>query len=168
MNPTTEQVWKEIEDNIFGVLAFTNARGEPRSAGVCYVVDGRTLLIASDAESWKVRHIAARPPISMTVTIPKRVPLLPFIKVPAAAVTFSGIAEIADADAFPKEVTAKIFRGHVLSEELKRRTRIIRVTPLGEFVTFGVAMPILRMRKVEEAQGRAPCGTTLEMAGARS
>ena len=79
-----------------------------------------------------------------------------------------GPAAITDADAFPEEVTAQIFRGHVLSDELKRRTRIIRVTPLGEFVTFGVAMPILKMRKVEEAQGRAPCGTTLEMAAAQS
>ena len=93
MNPTTEQVWKEIEDAIFGVLAFTNAKGEPRTAGVCHVVDGRTLLIASAAESWKVRHIAVRPAISMTVTIPTRVPFLPFLKVPAAAVTFNGIAD---------------------------------------------------------------------------
>ena len=34
MSATTEQVWKAIDANIFGVLAFVNAKGEPRSAGI--------------------------------------------------------------------------------------------------------------------------------------
>ena len=36
---------------------------------------------------------------------------------------------------------------------------IIRVIPRGEFVTYGIAMPITRMAKHEKAQGRAACGT---------
>ena len=94
MAATTETVWTEMNDNIFGVLAFTNGAGEPRSAAVVYIVDGRSLLISTAAESWKVRHIDRNPKVSMTVVIPKRVPFMPFIKIPASTVTFQGEAEI--------------------------------------------------------------------------
>ena len=94
MSATTEEVWEVLDKAFFGVLAFSNRDGHPRTAGVCYAVDGRSLLISTAKESWKVRHIAANPNVAMTVTIPKRVPFLPFIKVPAASISFKGDAEI--------------------------------------------------------------------------
>ena len=41
-----------------------------------------------------IRHIAANPNASMTVTFPKHVPFLPFIRIPAATITFRGEAEV--------------------------------------------------------------------------
>lgn len=73
-SPTTEQVWKELDHAIFGVLAFVNRDGHPRTTGVCYVVDARSLCVSTDKDMWKVRHITANPNVSMTVTLPKRVP----------------------------------------------------------------------------------------------
>lgn len=159
MSATTADVWRAIDDGIFGVLAFVNAHGQPRSAGVCYVVDNRSLLISSERNAWKVRHIAANPHVSMTVTIPKRVPFMPFIKVPAATITFHGVAEVLSATDVDESVVKRLMGGLDFERDVLDDTAIIRVVPMGEFVTYGIAMPMMQMRKPEEAKDRAACGT---------
>ncbi len=162
-SPTTEQVWEVLDQAFFGVLAFANRHGHPRTAGVCYVVDGRSLFISTDRDMWKVRHIAANSNVSMTVTLPKRVPFLPFIKVPAATITFKGEAQVHEAGDIDASVYARLPRGKDPDPATVERTAVIRVIPRGEFVTFGIGMPLTRMRKHEEAHGRAPCGTEQEI-----
>ena len=166
MSPTTEQVWEDLNDGFFGVLAFANRDGHPRTTGVCYAVGGRSLFISTNKDMWKVRHIAANPNVSMTVTLPKRVPFLPFIEVPAATITFHGEAELLEVG----DVDSSVFKRLPLGKERDRavldNTAIIRVIPRGEFVTYGIAMPITQMRKHEEAHGRAACGTEQEMLSA--
>ena len=158
-SPTTEQVWEALDDAIFGVLAFANRNGHPRTAGVCYVVDSRSLYISTDRGMWKVRHIAANPNVSMTVTMPKRVPFLPFINVPAATVTFKGEAQILDVGDIPPHVFERLPKGNETDPTVLDQLAIIRIVPRGEFVTYGINMSIMQMRKHEEAHGRAPCGT---------
>lgn len=159
MSATTAEVWKAIDDGIFGVLAFVNRDGHARSAGVCYVVDNRALLITSGRNAWKVRHITENPHVSMTVTLPKHIPFLPFLKVPAATVTFQGEAEILEVTDVDELVSGRLLRGLELDRDVVRDTVIIRVVPRGDFVTYGVAMPLVRMRKPDEARGRVACGT---------
>jgi hypothetical protein len=161
---TTEQVWEALADSFFGVLAFTNRSGHPRTAGVCYAVSGRSIFISSDEDMWKVRHIAANPNVSMTVTVPRRVPFLPFIKVPAATITFKGEAEILRVDDVDPSVFKRLPRGGVQDPAVLKKTAVIRVIPRGDFVTYGIAMPITQMRKHEEAHGRVACGTEVELA----
>ena len=162
MTLTTGQVWDALERAYFGVLAFVNRRGEPRTAAVCYTVDGRSLYISTDKASWKTRHVAANPAVSMTVAIPKRVPFLPFIKVPAATITFRGEAEVLDVADIDPAIYARLpLRGDT-DPAVIDRTAIIRVVPRGDFVTYGIAMPITQMRHHHRAHGRAPCGTERE------
>lgn len=159
MSVTTEQVWAAIEKGLFGVLAFANRNGHPRTTGVCYVVEGRALFVSTARDMWKVRHIAANPNISMTVTFPKRVPFLPFIKVPAATVTFKGLAEILDVDDVDPSVFARLPLGSESDPDVLSTAAVIRIVPQGEFVTYGIAMPITQMRTHQAAHGRAACGT---------
>ncbi len=159
MSVTTDQVWQALERGSFGVLAFTNREGHPRSAGVCYVVDHRALFISTNESSWKVRHLSARPQVSMTVALPKRVPFLPFIKVSAATITFQGVARILAVEEVEGSVFERLPLGGEKDPDVLRSAAVIKVTPRGDFVTYGIAMPITRMRKHEEAHGRAPCGT---------
>ena len=159
MTATTETVWAEMDKNLFGVLAFTNATGEPRSAGVVYTVHDRSLLISSARDSWKNRHIARHPKVSMTVAIPKRVPFLPFIKVPAATVTFQGDAEILEVDDLPTDVIRRKFKSSSLTEDEIDGVQIIRIVPRGTFLTYGIGMPITQMAQHERAVARVPCGT---------
>jgi hypothetical protein len=155
-------VWETLDQAFFGVLAFVNADGHPRTAGVCYVVDGRSLLISSDKAMWKVRHIAANPNVSMTVTLPKRVPFLPFIKVPAATITFRGEAELLEVGDVDASAFKRLPRGKERDPDVLETLAIIRVIPRGEFVTYGISMPVTQMRKHEEAHGRTACGTEQE------
>jgi hypothetical protein len=163
---TTEQVWGALDRGFFGVLAFVNGNGHPRTAGVCYTVEGRSMYVSTDKAAWKVRHMAANPNVSMTVTLPKRVPFLPFIKVPAAAITFRGQAEILEVDDIDPSIFKRLGRGNERDPAVLADTAVIRVIPRGEFVTFGIGMPITQMRKHEKAHGRAPCGTEHEVLSA--
>jgi hypothetical protein len=163
---TTEQVWDVLDASFFGVLAFVNRDGHPRTTGVCYTVEGRSLYVSSDKTAWKVRHIAANPNVSMTVTLPKRVPFLPFIKIPAATITFRGEAQILEVDGIDPSVFERLPRGNERDPHVLENTAIIRVVPRGDFVTYGIAMPITQMRKHEEAHGRAACGTEHEVLAA--
>ncbi len=166
MSPTTEQVWDALDRSFFGVLAFVNQKGQPRTAGVCYAVHRRSLYVSTDKSMWKVRHITANPNVSMTVTIPRRVPFLPFIKVPPATVTFRGDAQILEVDDIEPSVFRRLGRGKEHDPDVLEATAIIRIIPRSEFVTYGIAMPITQMRKHEQAHGRAACGTDKELVGA--
>jgi hypothetical protein len=157
--PSTDLVWKEIQQQIFAVLGFVSATGEARTAGIVYVVRGRELFVGTDRKSWKARHIAKNPNVSLTVTIPKRIPLLPWIKIPPATVTFQGNAVVSSLDEVSAEVQRALFRGLELDAATREGICILRVVPRGEFVTYGVGVPLLTMRHPKEAQGRAPTGT---------
>lgn len=153
---TQDLIWQEIEKNVFAVLGMVTADGEARTAGIVYVVHDRTFYIGSDKSAWKVKHIAANPHVSMTVAIPKSVPLMPWIKVPAATVTFSGTAEVLGADAVGDAAIAKLFRGMKNVEELKRDFAVIAVKPTGHFVTYGVGVSLMEMRDPAKARARVP------------
>lgn len=95
----------------------------------------------------------------MTVAIPKRVPFLPFIDVPAATVTFQGRAEILEVDDISDEAARRLFKSSRLDDEMIHTVRIIRVVPRGEFLAYGIGMPITQMADHERATARVSCGT---------
>ena len=81
---TSTSVWDEIGRNNFAVLGMVTARHEARTVGIVYVVHDRRLYIGAGRDQWKTKHIAQNGDVSMTIAIPKRVPLMPWIKIPAA------------------------------------------------------------------------------------
>jgi hypothetical protein len=153
--PPTDQVWSEIRKQIFAVLGFVSKNGEARTAGIVYVVHGRELYIATGRQSWKARHIRENPNVSLTVTISKRIPLFPWIKIPPATVTFQGTAAVCTLDEVSAELQHSLFRGHELDADTRGNSCVIRVAPRGEFITYGVGVPLLTMRHPEQARGRA-------------
>jgi hypothetical protein len=91
----------------FAVVGMVSAAGHARTAGVVIATDRPFVRFMSGRREWKVRHIESNPHVSVTVPVPKRVPLLPMIKVPAATITFHGTAPLLDpADAAPDVVKA--------------------------------------------------------------
>jgi hypothetical protein len=156
---TTDDVWRVLAKQNFMVIGMVSARGQARTAGVMpYTVD-RTLWFTTNDDEWKARHIAMNPEVSVTVAIPKRVPLLPWIKVPAATITFSGIAEVVPAVRMPAAARHALTKGLELSEDGSRGTLLgIGVRPVGDFITYGVGVTVVKMRDTEAARGRAPSG----------
>ncbi len=145
---TSKQVWTEIEKNFFGVLGMVTAKGESRTVGINYVVDDHKLYIGTLKTMWKTKHVARNPHVSLTITIPKRVPFMPWIKIPAATITFSGMAKVlARSEVHPK-VLEKL---HI--HEAESELCVIEVTPQKRFITYGVGISLLQMRFPEKARG---------------
>jgi predicted pyridoxine 5'-phosphate oxidase superfamily flavin-nucleotide-binding protein len=153
---TTDQVWREVEKEFFAVLGAVTARGEPRTVGIGYVVRDRRLYIASDRSAWKVRHIRGNPNVSLTVTIPKRLPFLPWIKIPAATITFQGEAVVHGLDEVPEEIPRTLLKDLKMDPAEMAETCILEVRPRGRFLTYGVGVSLSTMRVPEEATGQAP------------
>ncbi len=152
----SEQVWETLEKELFAVLGMVTAKGEARTVGIVYIIDEKKLYLASKRETWKVRHVMANPNVSLTVTIPKRIPFIPFIKIPAATITFAGVARVLDAASVPDAVIASLLRGLDPASEEVTNMAIIEIEPVGDFVTYGVGVSLMTMREPENARGRVP------------
>lgn len=153
---TSDKVWEEIEKESFAVLGMVTVENEARTVGIVYVVRDRRLYIASRRDAWKVRHIEQNAHVSLTIPIHKGIPLMPWIKIPAATITFSGTAEILDPAQTPEEIVRAIVRDMADNEALLAESCLIKVTPEKDFLTYGVGMPLMQMRDPERARGRAP------------
>ena len=157
-NLTTEQVWEEIDSNLFAVVGMVSARQQARTAGIVYVVRDRKLYFATGKEEWKTKHIMGNPQVSVTVAIPKRVPFMPWIKVPAATITFAGVATVQDQTDADPEVLKALHQGVEQSDEEVAFACVIGIAPVGDFVTYGVGVSLMTMRDTEKARGRAAVG----------
>jgi len=152
---TTDQVWQEIEQNLFAVLGMVTPKGEARTVGIVYIVNDRKLYIGTQKAAWKAKHIAANPHVSLTVPLAKRIPLLPWIKIPAATITFSGVARVRENSEVKADVLKALYRDVVKDEQAMAASCVIEVTPEGEFITYGVGIPLMQMRFPDKARGRA-------------
>jgi hypothetical protein len=153
---TPAQVWKAIEDEMFAVIGMVSARNQARTAGIVYVVRNRKLYIGTGRDSWKVKHIAHNPDVSVTVAIPKRILFLPWIKIPAATITFAGVGRVLQLNETPAEIMEAVFRGLDPESESLVNSCLLEITPVGDFVTYGVGVPLMQMREPDKAGGRAP------------
>jgi len=92
----------------------------------------------------------------MTVTISKRIPFLPFIKIPAATITFSGKGTVLEPDNVGDEILSSLFRGLEQDADMLASMSLIEIEPAGDFITYGVGISLMDMRHPEKARGRAP------------
>ncbi len=152
---TSQQVWENVAKNSFAVLGVVTANDEPRTVGIVYVVDDHKLYIGAEKTAWKTKHIEGNPHVSVTVPIPKRVPLMPWIKVPAATITFSGTAKILEKQDVGAELLEELYR----HDEGRGRWCAIEVTPAKDFITYGVGVSLLTMRSPAKSRSRAPVAT---------
>lgn len=149
---TPTQVWREIEKNVFGVLGMVTAQSESRTVGICYVATNRKLYVGAETTAWKTKHVAQNPHVSMTIPIARRVPLMPWIKVPATTITFSGTARILSKEELDAGLLERLYR----HEEGRDYWCAIEVTPEKDFITYGVGISVLQMRFPGQSRGRVP------------
>ena len=152
---TSDQVWTELKKELFAVLGMVNSKGEARTVGIVYIVQDYRLYISTEKEAWKTRHIQGNPHVSITVPIAKRIPIMPWIKIPQATITFSGMAKVLDAKNIQGDILHALFHGLESNQEMLATTAILEIEPLGEFVTYGIGIPLIQMRHREKARGRA-------------
>jgi hypothetical protein len=148
-------VWQAIEKEMFAVIGMVTARQEARTVGVVYVTQGRRLYVGTGQNSWKARHIRHNPHVSITIPIAKRIPFMPWMKIPAATITFSGVARVLPAADTAPDLLRTVFRGMADDAARVAESCLIEVTPQGEFLTYGVGVSLMQMRDPAQARGRA-------------
>lgn len=153
---TADLVWNEIEKRLFAVLSYVTPKAQARSAGIVYVVRDRTLYVGTGKESWKAKHIRLNPNVALNVTIPKRIPFLPWIKIPDATIAFRATASVQSMRETAPEIIDALMKGMADQEEIVAESCMLVIRPTGHFVTYGVGVPLLDMRDPEKARGRAP------------
>jgi uncharacterized pyridoxamine 5'-phosphate oxidase family protein len=152
----SKQVWNEIRKEIFAVLGMVTSKGEARTIGIVYVVHDHKIYISTSKDSWKARHVQRNPHVSITVPIAKRIPFLPWIKIPAATITFSGNAKVFDPQKLGDDILHPLLQGIEKDAEKLSTISVLEIEPVGDFVTFGVGIPLMQMRFPEKARGRVP------------
>lgn len=145
---TAIEVWDHIEKWPFAVLSFVTPKGESRSAGVMYKVKDRALYVLTGPDTWKVRHIRSNPNVSVTVTVP-RLPIR-IRQAPPAVISFPGRATVLPVDAVDSDLRTDLMRG---VEDIGD-TCVIRIEPVGTFVTYGIGVFPLQMRHPDKALAR--------------
>lgn len=147
---SADDVWPTIEKWPFAVLGFVNADGKARAAGVMYKVRNRVLHVITGPTTWKARHIRNNPHVSVTVTV-QRVPI-GVRAIPPAVITFSGHATVVGLDDVAPDLAKELTHGIDDIGEMC----VIRVEPVGTFVTYGIGVPPMTMRHPEQSIARIP------------
>jgi hypothetical protein len=153
---TYEQVWTEIKKELFAVLGMVTAKGEARTVGIVYVAHNNKIYIATGTDTWKARHIRQNAHVSITVPISKRIPFMPWIKIPAATITFSGLGTVLDVKSVGEDIIQALFRGLEADSDLRETMCVIEIEPIDDFITYGVGIPLMTMRDPEKARNRVP------------
>ncbi len=155
---SSDLVWKEVEKRSFAVLSYVNPKSQARSAGIVYVVIDRVLYVRAARASWKAKHILLNPHVALNVTISKRVPFMPWIKIPDATIAFSGTARVLPMSELDPKLLETLMGRMIDDHGTLAENCMLVIRPTGHFVTYGVGVSLLDMRHPQKARGRVPVG----------
>src|SRR6266498_1923739 len=152
---TTERVWHQLAKASFAVLSHVTPAGEPRSSGVVYKTVGRQLYVAVAPDGWKARHIAANRRVAVTVPL-RRGGLLSLVApIPPATISFHATAIVHPAGSPAARSLSKELAS-LLPAERQASACLVEIVPEGAFLTYGVGVPLLKMRIPAAARARIP------------
>jgi hypothetical protein len=148
-SPTTEQVWKALEKATFAVVGHVTPEGEPRSSGViCKAIDQRLYFVTA-ADSWKAKHLAESGRASATVLVRRGGILSLLFPIPPATICLHGAATVHE----PGTAQIPDALAPLLPEERRRDCAVVEIIPEGNFLTYGIGVPLMKMR--DTARSRA-------------
>ena len=152
---TTKQVWHQVAKASFAVLGYVTPSGEPRSSGVVYkLIEGR-LCVAVAPDSWKAKHVAASGRVAVTVPV-RRGGLLSLVApIPPATISFHAAAIVHPAGS-PRARSLLKELASLIPAERQASGAVIEVVPEGEFLTYGLGVPLRKMLDPVAAQARVP------------
>lgn len=152
---SSELVWTAITKASFAVIGYVTPDGKPRTSGVVYTtVDGR-IYVATAPDSWKARHVAATGRIAVTVPVRRGGVVSLVAPIPPATINFHGAAIVHQpGTAETRSLLSEL--GSLLPPDRRETACVIEIVPEGEFVTYGIGVPLMKMRDPAAARGRCP------------
>ena len=152
----TDQIWRELTRASFAVISYVTPAGEPRSSGVVYAIEGRRMYVATAADSWKARHIAACGQVAVTVPVRRGGLLSLLLPIPPATISFHADATVHAAGPLDDGTHARL--SSLMPASRRVRCRLIEISPVGQFVTYGVGVPLGQMRDPARSGARSRVG----------
>lgn len=154
---SSEQVWRAIRKATFAVVSQVTSAGKPRSSGVMYAAVGHRLYVVTDPHSWKARQIADGDEVAVTVLVRRGGLLTLMAPIPPATISFHATAILhAPGSATVREMTEQL--KSVLPPDRRDDVTVIELAPEGRFLTYGIGVSLMQMRKPELARGRVDVG----------
>lgn len=153
---TADGVWRTLARQPFMVVGMVNRRGEGRTVGVTPAVDGDDVWFAATETDWKVAHVRHQPEVSVTVPVRRGGLLTLVAPIPPATVTFRARAQVVAPGDAPERVRRRLLRGLTEPDDARGAVVMVRLTPRGDFVTYGLGVPLRVMVDTERARGRVP------------
>lgn len=147
---TTAQVWRRLGKASFAVVSHVTPAGEPRSSGVLYTVEDGRLYVVVAPDSWKARHLAVNGSVAVTVPVRRGGLLALVAPIPPATISFHGRAVICPSGSLPAGLA------RLVPAERRASSRVVEITPEGEFVLYGIGVSLMAMRDPALARARVP------------
>jgi hypothetical protein len=152
---TGEQVWQSLAKASFAIIGYVTPSGEPRSSGVVYKVIGRRLCVAVAPSSWKAKHVATSRRVAVTVPV-RRGGILSLVQpIPPATISFHATA-IVHPSGSPEARSLLEKLASLIPPERRASGSVIEIVPEGEFLTYALGVPLLKMLDPVAAQARVP------------
>lgn len=152
-----DEVWEAIDHASFAVLGHVTTSGEPRSSGIVYTTDHRRLYVAVDPEGWKARQIHDGSMVSVTVTVRRGGLLALVMPIPPATISFHARVHTLTFHAHEQDTLPEAL-ARLLPEERRATAVLLQIVPEGRFVTYGIGVPLMRMRNPAAARALVPVG----------
>ena len=152
--PTTLQIGHALSRASFAVLSHVTPAGAPRSSGVVYMMSGDRMYVVVAEDSWKARHITADGRVAVTVPIRRGGLLSLLFPIPPATVSFPAVAVVHTADV----LTGLPGLARLVPPERRSHCAVLEIRPTGHFVTYGLGVPLRRMRDPAASRARVPIG----------
>jgi len=151
---TGESLWRALAKASFAVVSYVTPTGRPRSSGVVYTTVGRRLFVVTAVDSWKARHIAASGQVAVTVPVRRGGIMSLLLPIPPATISFHAAAVVHPGGSV-EESLPKAFVS-LLPAERRTSGCVIEILPVGQFLTYGLGVSLMRLRSPALARARVP------------
>lgn len=151
----SQQVWQQLNKASFAVLGYETPGGEPRSSGVVFKAVNRRLYVAVGPSSWKARHIADNPRVSVTVTVRRGGILALIFPIPPATISFHARAIVHPAGSVDLGAISRELES-LVPVDRRSDAVVVELIPEGRFLTYGLGVSLTDMRKPEVAEAVVP------------
>lgn len=154
---TSDQVWRELAKASFAVVSYATPSGAPRSSGVVYAIADRTLYVVVGDDSWKAKHIALSGQVAVTVPVRRGGIMSLLLPIPPATISFHASATVRPAASLDEQsLPRQLVR--LLPTEARTTSCVVEIRPEGQFLNYGVGVPLMQMRSPALARERVSVG----------
>ncbi|MFI5696450.1 pyridoxamine 5'-phosphate oxidase family protein [Kribbella sp. NPDC051586] len=154
-SPTRNQIWNQLTRASFAVLSYVSPNGQPRSSGVVYTAGHGRLYVAVAPTSWKALHIPATDQVAMTVPVRRGGLLSLLFPIPPATISFHARAVVHPAGR-PAVGSLPPALARLVPAERLADCCIVEIFPEDQFLTYGIGVPLLKLRNPAASRARIP------------